>query len=92
MGVDRKRLEEAVEEFNRYHGAEARAELVEVDEDGFTVRFKGYMCLTCGFYDYFEDLALEVHDRALIKARPVEVSEEEPSTALVRFRVENTSS
>jgi len=86
--VDEERLLEAVEEFNRYHGAEAQAELVDVREDGFTIRFKGYMCLTCGYYDYFEDLGLEVQDKASIRARPVEVVEEEPLSVLVRFKAE----
>ena len=62
--MDKEALRRAVERFNRYHGAEARAELVEVGEGEFTVRFTGPLCLTCGFYDYFDDLALEVVEEA----------------------------
>ncbi len=78
-------VEEAVEEFNRHHGAEASARVVEWLEDGFRVEFTGSFCLACGFYDYFDDLALMVRERGY----EVEVAgvEEFEGGALVEYRL-----
>lgn len=76
---------EAVERFNRYHGAEARARVVEWLEDGFLAEFEGGFCLTCGFYDYFEDLAQLVEELGY-RVGAVRVEERE-SVALVEYRV-----
>lgn len=56
-------VSKAVEEFNRLHGAEGRARVVKIEEERFKIEFTGSFCLTCGFYDYFEDFAyvLEEH-------------------------------
>lgn len=50
-------LDCAVREFNKLHGVEGRARVLEVEEGRFKVEFIGSFCLTCGFYDYFEDFA-----------------------------------
>ncbi|MCS7105462.1 MAG: hypothetical protein NZ954_07885 [Thermofilaceae archaeon] len=53
----RRAVEKAVEEFNYYHGAEAQVRIVEWFESGFKAEFRGSFCLSCGFYDYFDDFA-----------------------------------
>jgi hypothetical protein len=81
----REAVEKAVEEFNRYHGVEARVEVVEWFEDGFVAEFRGSFCLTCGFYDYFDDLARLVKELGY-EANAVKVEEFEGG-ALVEYRV-----
>lgn len=80
----REEVEHAVEEFNRYHGAEARARIIEWLDDGFKVKFEGSFCLTCGFYDYFDDLAFVLRE----KGYSVEVAgvEEIEGGAVVEYK------
>ncbi len=49
-------IKQAIEKFNRYRSPEARAELLEVCDDTVKVKFSGAFCVSCGIYDYFEDL------------------------------------
>ncbi len=65
-------LERVLEEFNRLHGSEARARIVEAKENEVVVEFEGSFCATCGLYDYFEDIKWEALDFGL-KIEPVEV-------------------
>lgn len=78
-------LEQALEEFNRLHGVEARARLIQAEGDKFVVEFTGSFCVTCGFYDYFEDLVYILADRG-IRAGIVKVEEFEGG-ALVEYRL-----
>jgi len=56
-------IREAIQTYNRYRAPEARAEVLEIDEDG-TVRvlFEGHFCVTCGVNDYIEDLKYFLED------------------------------
>ena len=56
-------VEEAINEYNKFHGSEAIAHLRSFDEKGFTLEFTGSYCNTCGFYDYFEDYKVLLEDR-----------------------------
>jgi len=81
----RAAVEEAVSEYNRLHGVEARARIVELSSDSFKVEFTGSFCLTCGFYDYFDDLAYLVRERGYpVKAVSIE---EREGGAIVEYRV-----
>ena len=51
-----KLIERAVEEFNRYRAPEARAEILQVYHNIAIIKFSGSFCMSCGVYDYFEDL------------------------------------
>jgi hypothetical protein len=75
----------AVEELNRYHGAEARVRIVKWPEDGFVAEFESGFCLTCGFYDYFGDLARPVRELGY-KVGTVRIEEFEEG-ALVKYRM-----
>ena len=77
-------LFKAVEEFNRYRAPEAKAELLSVNDCGFTVRFSGPFCYTCGFYDYFDDLRVILEENGLNTeiVRIVEIDE----GAVVEFK------
>ncbi|AAB90903.1 MULTISPECIES: GNAT family N-acetyltransferase [Archaeoglobus] len=49
-------FKEAVEKFNRFHSPEAVAEFMKEEGEVVYVRFTGPFCVSCGVYDYFEDL------------------------------------
>lgn len=49
----------AIEQYNRYRSPEATAKLVETGEEHLVVDFSGPFCLSCGVYDWFEDLIFE---------------------------------
>ena len=57
----REKVEEAVREFNERFAAEC--EVLEAKEDKIRIHFKGHICFTCGAYDYFEDLAMDISER-----------------------------
>lgn len=51
-------LGEVVETYNKLHGSEATARIVEIRDDGsVVVEFTGSFCHTCGIRDWVEDLA-----------------------------------
>lgn len=80
-----KSLDCALEEFNRLHGAEGQARVLLVEGERFRVEFKGSFCLTCGFYDYFEDFAYILADCG-VRAGVASVEEVEGG-AIVEYRV-----
>lgn len=51
----KEKIAKAIEEFNKYRAPEAKAKLISLDEKSFKIEFTGSFCLTCGFYDYFDD-------------------------------------
>lgn len=69
-------LEKVLEEFNRLHGSEANARIVEAGDDYVIIEFEGSFCATCGLYDYFDDIKWEAMDFGL-ELEPVEVLEAE---------------
>lgn len=58
------RFKEAVEKFNRYRFPEAKAEILEID-DIAVVKITGPFCVSCGIFDYFEDIAFEANATVL---------------------------
>ncbi|MEM4717703.1 MAG: hypothetical protein QXE81_02950 [Desulfurococcaceae archaeon] len=46
-----------VELYNRFHGAEARARVVEISNNTVKIEFSGSFCHTCGVRDWVEDFA-----------------------------------
>ena len=55
-------LREAIKRYNRYRSPEATARLLEAGEEGFAVEFSGSFCLSCGVYDWLEDLIYEIRE------------------------------
>jgi len=53
-------ITKAVEVYNRYRRPEAEVTVVSVEEKRLTARFRGPYCITCGVYDWFEDLGYEL--------------------------------
>lgn len=83
LGELKERVEEAIEEFNRYRSPEVSAKLLKISEGSFLVDFSRPFCLTCGFYDYFDDLRFTLEDRG-VKARISKIEEKEGG-AIVEF-------
>ena len=54
------RFNESIEKFNRYHSPEATAEYLRHEKDRVYVKFYGPFCRSCGIYDYFEDVLVDV--------------------------------
>lgn len=75
----------AIKEYNKYRSPEVTAELLSMGRDTFEVRFTGPFCYSCGYYDYFEDLRLELEELGL-RTKIVEVREIVEG-AVVRFEV-----
>ena len=61
----------ALTEFNKWHGVEAVAELVKLEDPSIIVELSGPFCRTCGFYDYFDDLKLEIEK---VLGKPLETA------------------
>jgi len=81
------KIVEACEVFNRYRSPEAKAEVVSFYKDSFKVKFSGAFCLTCGFYDYFDDMASFLEEFG-IKAKIEKVRETEDG-GIVEFKLKN---
>ena len=84
-------VERVLEEFNRLHGSEARARILQIKGDEVIIEFEGSFCATCGLYDYFDDIKWEALEFGL-ELEPVEVLEAEEDDFehgryVVRYRV-----
>ncbi|WP_290900185.1 GNAT family N-acetyltransferase [Ferroglobus sp.] len=55
------KLKEEIEKFNRYRSPEAHAELLEFEKRRAKVLFTGPFCVSCGIYDYFEDVIVDLN-------------------------------
>ncbi|MEM2908333.1 MAG: hypothetical protein QXP65_03960 [Candidatus Hadarchaeales archaeon] len=56
----RKAILTALAEFNKWHGPEANAEIAALGPSRVIAELTGPYCETCGFYDYLDDLKLEL--------------------------------
>ena len=52
-----KDLVRAIELYNKLHGVEAQATVINVNGEKVVVEFTGTFCHTCGVRDWLEDLA-----------------------------------
>ncbi|KXB06703.1 hypothetical protein AKJ51_03110 [candidate division MSBL1 archaeon SCGC-AAA382A20] len=50
-----KVLKKSIEIYNKYRSPLATAELIQVEEDRFKVRFEGSFCFSCGMDEYLMD-------------------------------------
>lgn len=81
----KKIIEKAVREYNKYRSPEATASIVLVDEKSIKIEFTGSYCVTCGFYDYFDDFRYTLEDLG-IKSRMDEIAETD-NGAVVTFLI-----
>lgn len=59
------KFKESIDKFNKYHSPEAVAEYVRYEKDRVYVKFYGPFCLSCGIYDYFEDILPDLEDAGI---------------------------
>jgi len=76
-----------VEVYNRYRSPEATAKLLNLEEDGFTIEFKGSFCQSCGVQDYFEDFVYELKGLNNVEAEIQEIEQTSPQSFKVRYLV-----
>ena len=81
----KKKIEQAIEEFNKYRTPEVRAKLVKISKKNFKVDFSGPFCRTCGFYDYFDDLKLILEEKGV--SSKISKIEEKEDGAIVSFNL-----
>ncbi|MEM4576200.1 MAG: hypothetical protein QW701_01915 [Candidatus Nezhaarchaeales archaeon] len=81
-------LAKVVKEYNKYRAPEVEAQVLHVKEGKIVVKFGGSFCYTCGFYDYIDDLLIELRD-AGINAEVKEVIECIPDGVIVVFEVKS---
>ena len=79
----------AVEVYNRYRSPEATAKLLKLEEDGFTIEFKGSFCQSCGVQDYFEDFVYELKGLNNVEAEIQEIEQTSPQSFKVRYLVKD---
>jgi hypothetical protein len=80
----------ALTEFNKWHGAEAIAEFVKLEGSSIVVELSGPFCRTCGFYDYFDDLKIELEK---VLDKPLEITQIDSSDAkryLITYKIKET--
>ncbi len=83
LEVLKKKVKEAIRDFNKYRSPEANAKLLKFDKKEIIVDFSGTFCRTCGFYDYFDDLRIFLEEKG-IKSK-VSMVEEKENGAVVIF-------
>ena len=83
LDVFKKKVKEAIRDFNRYRSPEAKAKLLKLDKKEIVVDFTGTFCHTCGFYDYFDDLKIFLEEKG-IDTKISKIKEKE-NGAVVRF-------
>ena len=80
-----ERVKAAITRFNEYRSPEAIATLLASDDNMITVKFDGRFCTTCGHYDYFEDLVVELRDQGIDSE--MHAVNEAPSGSIVEFKL-----
>ena len=83
----KKKIEKAVEEFNKYRAPEAVAKLLALNEESFKIEFTGPFCRACGFYDYFDDFKIFLEE--IGSKTEISQIEETKNGAIVTFKIIN---
>jgi len=81
----KKKIEETIQEYNKYRVPEAEAKLISFDKEYFKVEFKGSFCYSCDFYSYFDDLTILLKEKGL-KTKITNIKEINEG-AIVTFKV-----
>ena len=81
----KEKIVKAIGEFNKYRVPEAKARLISLDGQSFKIEFTGSFCLSCGFYDYFDDYKIFLQEVGL-ETEIAEI-EEIDEGAVVKFDI-----
>ena len=80
-------VDRAINDYNMYRVPEVKASLIGLDENVLKISFEGSYCLTCGFYDYFDDFKITLEDLGL-NTEIMDIEEKEASVT-VKFKIVN---
>ncbi len=81
-----KKLKKYIEEYNKFHSPEAKAELIEIKGNKFIIKFSGHYCFTCGAREYFEDLVYLLKERGM-KTKIINIEESSENENIVEFEI-----
>jgi superoxide reductase len=80
-----EKIKKGVEEFNRYRSPEATASIADIKGDKIEVKVNGPFCRTCGFYDYFDDLRIELESNIGTNLEIANIEEKGEENYIVKF-------
>lgn len=87
----RRKIVKAIKKYNKYRAPEAEARLAEVRDDELEIELSGSFCMTCGFYDWIDDLRWDIMDEVAKEVEIVEIdSSDEPDVYKVRMKIKDT--
>lgn len=76
----------ALAEFNKWHSPEANAEIAALGPSRVVVELTGPYCETCGFYDYLDDLKLEL-ERGLRQPLQITSLDKHPNGCAIIYEI-----
>lgn len=85
MSIDTKKIKSVNNIYNKYHSPEAVTNIISINKASFEVEFTGSYCVSCGFYDYFDDYKILLQEHG-IETRIVTIIEIEEG-AIVKFQI-----
>jgi len=63
--MDQDKILSAIKSHNEYKSDIAKADLIEINEKSFEVKFEGNFCLSCCMDEYFIDLVHDLKDEGI---------------------------
>ena len=58
--ITKRKINSVLKGYNKYRSSFAEASLIGKKRNVIFMRFSGNFCYSCGFYDYFDDLRIEL--------------------------------
>ncbi len=86
--MQRSKVLDAIREFNEFRSPEATAELISINENVVIVRMSGTYCVTCGLFDYFEDLVWTLKDHLGSKVKIISTKQLDPFSYEIAYEIE----
>lgn len=87
MKILKKQILEAIDDYNRHRSPEATAKLVKQAGSSVFIEFSGAFCKTCGFRDWFDDMAISLQDELEAFVEIKNVAEKGKDRFVVEFLV-----
>jgi len=87
--IKKSLLDKMIEEYNKYHGLEAHAEVLRQKQSGkgkghLLVRFEGPFCLSCAPDEYYTDFQVLLEEATGLKLK-INSVRQESNGAVVHF-------
>jgi hypothetical protein len=79
------KIKKGIKEFNKYRSPEAKVKLISTNKKSFKLEFTGHFCVTCGFYDYFDDFIIFLEEVGL--KTKIDKIKEIDNGAIVKFKL-----